>query len=79
LVWQLPDGTTEPVGGSPQTASASGKATFDFYTLIPGLDELGLRTLMASDGTRSATVQVLIQGGTMQPSGGQVVGIIVRR
>jgi hypothetical protein len=79
LVWQLPDGTTEPVAGSPRTASASDKGTFDFYTLIPGLDELGLRMLAASDGNRSATAKVLIEGGTMQPSGGQVVGIIVRR
>lgn len=68
LVWHLADGTTEAVGGSPVIADAHGG--IDFYTLVLPHGATGGRTMVATDAISSATAQAVVQGGTMQPSGG---------
>jgi hypothetical protein len=68
LVWHLADGTTEAVGGSPVLADSHGR--IDFYTLVLPHGATGGRTMVATDASSSATAQAVVQGGTMQPSGG---------
>ncbi len=79
LVWQLPDGTIEPVTGSPQKATSSETGSIDFFTLLQGQDEVGQRMLVATDGQLTASFKVFVEAGTMQPSGRSGLGIVIRR
>jgi len=80
LVWQLMDGTTLPVNGSPQIA-LSPSGAIDFYTLVMNTDIIGARTLIGTDTKGlAASAPVVVARGTMQPSNsGQSVQRLVTR
>lgn len=67
LTWVLPNGTKQPACQAPVTANKDG--VFMFLCLTQRHEQVGERTLTATDGTHTASAAAIVMNGPMQPSG----------
>ena len=67
LTWVLPNGSKQPACQAPVTANKDG--VFMFLCLTQRHEQVGERTLTATDGTHTASTAAIVMNGPMQPSG----------
>jgi hypothetical protein len=67
LTWVLPDGSKQPACQAPVKADKNG--VFMITCLSQRHEQIGQRTLTATDGTHTASAAAIVMNGPMQPSG----------